>query len=42
MPWDLPLGQVQIRDGNLKLEPGKRFLLRVGSKNRKFAYVTVG
>ncbi|MBL8612501.1 MAG: tyrosine--tRNA ligase, partial [Myxococcales bacterium] len=33
--------QVRVRDGNLKLEPGKRYLLRVGSKNRKFAYVVV-
>lgn len=33
--------QVKVRDGNLKLEPGKRYLLRVGSKNRKFAYVVV-
>ena len=28
-------------DVNLQLERGKRYLLKVGSKNRRFAYVTV-
>ena len=35
------LDRVQIRDGQLKLDKGKRYLLRVGSKNRRFAYVKV-
>ena len=33
--------QVRITDGNHQLDRGKRYLLRVGSKNRRFAYVTV-
>ncbi|MDB4942711.1 MAG: Tyrosyl-tRNA synthetase [Labilithrix sp.] len=33
--------QVRITDGNHQLEKGKKYLLRVGSKNRRFAYVTV-
>jgi tyrosyl-tRNA synthetase len=34
--------QVRVTDGNFQLEKGKRYLLRVGSKNRRFAYVVVG
>jgi tyrosyl-tRNA synthetase len=34
--------QVRVTDANLQLERGKRYLLRVGSKNRRFAYVLVG
>jgi len=34
--------QVRVTDANLQLEKGKRYLLRVGSKNRRFAYVLVG
>jgi len=33
--------QARVTDANLQLERGKRYLLRVGSKNRRFAYVTV-
>jgi tyrosyl-tRNA synthetase len=33
--------QVRITDANHQLERGKRYLLRVGSKNRRFAYVVV-
>jgi tyrosyl-tRNA synthetase len=33
--------QVRITDANFQLEKGKRYLLRVGSKNRRFAYVVV-
>ncbi len=33
--------QVRITDANHQLERGKKYLLRVGSKNRRFAYVTV-
>jgi tyrosyl-tRNA synthetase len=33
--------QVRVTDANLKLEPGKRYLVRVGSKNRRFAYIVV-
>ena len=33
--------KVRITDGNHQLERGKRYLLRVGSKNRRFAYVVV-
>jgi tyrosyl-tRNA synthetase len=33
--------QVRVTDANLQLERGKRYLLRVGSKNRRFAYVVV-
>ncbi|XXX77978.1 tyrosine--tRNA ligase [Sorangium sp. So ce134] len=31
-----------VKDEQLKLERGKRFLVRVGSKNRRFAYLVVG
>jgi len=34
--------QVRVTDGNFQLEKGRRYLLRVGSKNRRFAYVVVG
>lgn len=34
--------QVRVTDGNFQLERGRRYLLRVGSKNRRFAYVVVG
>jgi len=33
--------QKRVTDAQLQLERGKRYLLRVGSKNRRFAYVTV-
>ncbi len=33
--------QVRVTDSALQLERGKRYLVRVGSKNRRFAYVTV-
>jgi tyrosyl-tRNA synthetase len=33
--------QVRVTDANLQLEKGKKYLLRVGSKNRRFAYVVV-
>ena len=33
--------RVRVTDANLQLEPGKRYLVRVGSKNRKFAYIAV-
>ncbi len=33
--------QKRVTDPQLQLEAGKRYLLRVGSKNRRFAYVTV-
>jgi tyrosyl-tRNA synthetase len=33
--------QVRITDANHQLERGKKYLLRVGSKNRRFAYVVV-
>ncbi len=33
--------QARVEDPQLQLERGKRYLLRVGSKNRRFAYVTV-
>jgi len=33
--------RARITDPNLQLERGKRYLIRVGSKNRRFAYVTV-
>jgi tyrosyl-tRNA synthetase len=32
----------RVTDPNLKLERGKKYLLRVGSKNRRFAWVVVG
>lgn len=35
------LDNARVTDANLKLERGKRYLLRVGSKNRRFAYVVV-
>jgi tyrosyl-tRNA synthetase len=34
--------RVRVTDPNLQLERGQRYLLRVGSKNRRFAYVLVG
>jgi tyrosyl-tRNA synthetase len=34
--------RVRVTDANLQLARGKRYLLRVGSKNRRFAYVLVG
>ena len=33
--------QARVTDAQLQLERGKRYLVRVGSKNRRFAYVTV-
>jgi len=33
--------RVRVTDAQLQLERGRRYLLRVGSKNRRFAYVTV-
>jgi len=33
--------QVRVTDANFQLEKGKKYLLRVGSKNRRFAYVVV-
>lgn len=33
--------QTRVTDANMQLERGKRYLLRVGSKNRRFAYVKV-
>jgi tyrosyl-tRNA synthetase len=30
-----------VKEDRLKLEKGKRYLIRVGSKNRRFAYLTV-
>lgn len=33
--------QVRVTDVQHQLERGKRYLLRVGSKNRRFAYVTI-
>ena len=35
------LDRARVTDANLQLEVGKRYLLKVGSKNRRFAYVTV-
>jgi tyrosyl-tRNA synthetase len=35
------MDQVRVTDANLQLERGKRYLFRVGSKNRRFAYVVV-
>jgi tyrosyl-tRNA synthetase len=35
------MDQVRVTDANLQLERGKRYLFRVGSKNRRFAYVIV-
>ncbi len=31
-----------VRDEQAKLERGRRYLVRVGSKNRKFAHITIG
>src|SRR5262249_26068743 len=33
--------RARVKDQNFQLEIGKRYLLKVGSKNRRFAYVTV-
>jgi tyrosyl-tRNA synthetase len=33
--------RVRVTDANLQLMPGKRYLVRVGSKNRRFAYIAV-
>ncbi|HEY2511133.1 MAG TPA: tyrosine--tRNA ligase [Polyangiaceae bacterium] len=33
--------RARVTDANLQLERGKKYLLRVGSKNRRFAYVVV-
>ncbi len=33
--------RVRVTDANLQLERGKKYLLRVGSKNRRFKYVVV-
>jgi tyrosyl-tRNA synthetase len=33
--------RARVTDGQFQLERGKRYLLRVGSKNRRFAYVIV-
>lgn len=33
--------RARVTDVNLKLEKGKKYLLKVGSKNRRFAYVVV-
>jgi tyrosyl-tRNA synthetase len=33
--------RVRVTDANHQLEKGKKYLLRVGSKNRRFAWVTV-
>jgi tyrosyl-tRNA synthetase len=35
------MDRVRVTDANLQLERGKRYLFRVGSKNRRFAYVRV-
>jgi tyrosyl-tRNA synthetase len=35
------LDDVRIRDDKLKLEKGKRYLVRVGSKNQRFAWLTI-
>lgn len=32
---------VRLHEPNHQLEPGKRYLVRVGSKNRRFAFITV-
>ena len=34
--------RTRVTDPNLQLERGKKYLLKVGSKNRRFAYVVVG
>ena len=33
--------QARVSDANLQLARGRRYLVRVGSKNRRFAYITV-
>ncbi len=33
--------RVRVTDGNLQLARGRRYLVRVGSKLRRFAYITV-
>jgi len=33
--------QVRVTDANFQLEPSKRYLVRVGSKNRRFRYISV-
>jgi tyrosyl-tRNA synthetase len=33
--------QTRVTDANLQLERGKRYLVRVGSKNRRFKYIVV-
>jgi tyrosyl-tRNA synthetase len=35
------MDRVRVTDPNLQLERGKRYLFRVGSKNRRFAYIVV-
>jgi tyrosyl-tRNA synthetase len=35
------VNQARVTDANLQLVPGERYLVRVGSKNRRFAYITV-
>jgi len=35
------VNQIRVTDVNFQLEPGKRYLVRVGSKNRRFAYILV-
>lgn len=35
------LDQARVTDANLQLERGKKYLLRVGSKNRRFKYIVV-
>jgi tyrosyl-tRNA synthetase len=35
------IDRVRVTDGNHQLERGKRYLVRVGSKNRRFAYIVV-
>lgn len=35
------LERARVTDANLQLERGKRYLVRVGSKNRRFAYLVV-
>jgi tyrosyl-tRNA synthetase len=35
------IDRVRVTDGNLQLARGQKYLVRVGSKNRRFAYITV-
>jgi tyrosyl-tRNA synthetase len=35
------MDRVRVTDANLQLERGKRYLFRVGSKNRRFKYIVV-